>query len=70
MIFFISKNGRTPLLVAAEKGNKQIIQILLEKGNPNVDLPNKVSFSYVVIFDYLIDLVSFLFFFFFIFSLF
>ena len=27
----------TPLLIAAFKGYKQIVQILLEKGNPNVD---------------------------------
>ena len=36
------KNGATPLFVAAQKGHEQIVQILLEKGNPNVELADKV----------------------------
>ena len=32
----------TPLLIAAFKGHKQIVQILLEKGNPNVDFADQV----------------------------
>ena len=52
-LFFINvKNGVTPLYIAAEDGDKQIVQILLEKGNPNVDLANNV----------LLLIVSFLFF--------
>ena len=35
--FFISKKEATPLFVAAQKGHEQIVQLLLEKGNPNVD---------------------------------
>ena len=50
-IFFNVKNGATPLYVAAFKGHKQIVQLLLEKGKPNVDLATKVillivSFSF------------------------
>ena len=56
--FFNVKDGRTPLHFAAFKGHKQIVQILLEKGKPNVDLPDKV-----------ILLIVFFFFFFFFFSL-
>ena len=62
-IFERKKDGRTPLLIAAEKGDEQTVQFLLEKGEPNVDLANQVlllvlSFSF------------FLFFFFFTFSFF
>ena len=42
--FFNAKDGRTPLYVAAQEGHEQIVQILLEKGKPNVDLANKVLF--------------------------
>ena len=50
-IFLNVKNGRTPLFVAAQYGHEQIVQILLEKGKPNVDFTNKVlcclfSFSF------------------------
>ena len=50
-LFLILKNGVTPLYIAAEKGYEQIVQLLLEKGKPNVDLPNQVillivSFSF------------------------
>ena len=65
LFFFNVKNGVTPLYVAAFKGHEQIVQILLEKGNPNVDLPDQVillfvpfSFSFFFFFSF-----SFLFFF-------
>ena len=41
-IFFNVKNGITPLFIAAQNGREQIVQILLEKGKPNVHLPMKV----------------------------
>ena len=41
-IFFTRKDGRTPLYIAAEKGHEQIVEILLEKGKPNVNLANRV----------------------------
>ena len=42
-IFFIHvKDGTTPLFVAACKEYEQIVQILLEKRKPNVDLPDQV----------------------------
>ena len=41
-IFFLQKDGTTPLYVAAENGHEQIVQILFEKGKPNVDLPDQV----------------------------
>ena len=45
IFFFINvKHGRTPLFFAAFKGYKQIVELLLEKGKPNVDLANKVLF--------------------------
>ena len=51
------KNGVTPLFVAAFKGHEQIVQILLEKGEPNVDLAKKVlllivSFSFSFSFSF------------------
>ena len=42
LFFFNVKDGETPLYIAAFKGHEQIVQLLLEKGNPNVDLPTKV----------------------------
>ena len=39
------KNGATPLFIASQNGHEQIVQILLEKGEPNVDLANKVLLS-------------------------
>ena len=59
--FFLNvKNGETPLFIAAQNGYDQIVQILLEKGKPNVDLANKVFFSLLFLFMNM----KFLFFFF------
>ena len=44
LFFFNVKNGITPLYLAAREGYEQIVQLLLEKGKPNVDLPTKVLF--------------------------
>ena len=55
--FFNVKNGVTPLFIAAFKGHEQIVEILLEKGKPNVDLANQVLF---------VDCFLFLLFFFFV----
>ena len=57
--FFYLKDGITPLYIAAREGNKQIVEILLEKGNPNVDLPDKVL---IILKFGFVDLVSFFFF--------
>ena len=40
--FFNFKEGFTPLHIAVQKGYEQIVQLLLEKGKPNVNLANKV----------------------------
>ena len=40
--FFYLKNGITPLHIAAQNGHEQIVQLLLEKGKPNVNLVTKV----------------------------
>ena len=61
LLFFNVKYGTTPLWIAAEKRDEQIVQILLEKGKPNVDLPNVVL---------LLILFFFFFFFFFHFLIF
>ena len=42
LFFFLSKGGFTPLYIAAENEYEQIVQILLEKGKPNVDLADQV----------------------------
>ena len=52
-LFFNVKNGETPLLVVACQGAEQIVQILLEKGKPNVDLPTKVLLLIVFLFLFL-----------------
>ena len=50
--FFLNvKDGVTPLFIAAQEGHEQIVQLLFEKGEPNVDLATKVillivSFSF------------------------
>ena len=46
-IFLNVKDGATPLLIASQNGHEQIVRILLEKGNPNVDLPTNVIFLIV-----------------------
>ena len=53
-IFFNVKDGETPLYIAAEEGDEQIVQILLEKGNPNVDLGDEVIVLFVIILNLLI----------------
>ena len=68
LFFFNVKYGRTPLFIAAEEGQEQIVQILLEKGNPNVDLPDKVillivSFSFLFLFFSFLFSFSFFYFF-------
>ena len=42
IFFFFPKDGETALSAAASRGYKQVVQLLLEKGNPNLDLPDKV----------------------------
>ena len=51
------KDGVTPLFVAAQKGHEQTVQILLEKGKPNVDLADQVF----VLFIYYFEFVDFVF---------
>ena len=48
---FYLKDGQTPLHFAVQNGHEQIVQILIEKGNPNVNLPDKVL---IIIMDLLI----------------
>ena len=45
------KNGVTPLFIVAQNGHEQIVQILLEEGNPNVEFETKVI---VIVFLFLI----------------
>ena len=71
-LFFNVKDGETPLFVAAQNGHEQIVQILLEKGKPNVDLSNKVIlfilffffFFFFFFFQFLTFSFSFFYFFF------
>ena len=58
--FFNQKYGATPLYIAAENGHEQIVEILLEKGKPNVDLADKVILLILFLFFF-----SFSFFYFF-----
>ena len=53
-IFLHVKDGLTPLYIAAEKGHAQTVQILLEKGKPNVDLPTEVIVLFIIILNLLI----------------
>ena len=58
----MKKDGATPLYIAAQNGYEQIVQILLEKGKPNVDLVGEVLF----LFDFWLSVIlvfSFSFFF-------
>ena len=58
----------TPLYIAAQEGDEQIVQSLLEKGKPNVDLPDQVlllilvSFLFLFLFLFLFHFLIFLFF--------
>ena len=56
------KDGITPLYIAAQYGDEQIVQILLEKGKPNVDLPNKVILFILFFFFFFFQFLIFLFF--------
>ena len=49
-IFLNVKDGRTPLYIAAQNGHEQIVQLLLEKGKPNVDLADQVILLFVFFF--------------------
>ena len=51
LFFFNVKDGATPLFIAAGHGYEQIVQILLEEGNPNVEFETKVI---VIVFLFLI----------------
>ena len=61
-IFLNVKTGATPLFIAAREGHKQIVQILLEKGKPNVDLAKKVLFLFVFFFFFFFQFLIFRFF--------
>ena len=62
LFFFLNvKTGATPLHIAAFKGHEQIVQILLEKGNSNVDLETKVL---LLIVSFFFHFLSFFYFFF------
>ena len=63
-LFFNVKDGRTPLYIAAANGHEQIVEILLEKGEPNVDLPNQVLLLFILnlfLFLFLFHFLTFLF---------
>ena len=62
-IFFNVKDGVTPLFVAAFQGHEQIVQILLEKGKPNIDLPDQVILLIVFFFFFCFFTFSFFYFF-------
>ena len=58
--FLNVKCGVTPLYIAAENGHKQIVQILMEKGKPNIDLPDQVLlFLLIFFFQFLIFSIFF-----------
>ena len=64
-LFFLNvKDGRTPLFMAADNGDEQVVQILLEKGKANVDLPDQVLLLFVFFFFFFF-FFSFSFFYFF-----
>ena len=51
-LFFDVKNGVTPLYIAAQGGHEQVVEILLEKGKPNVDLANQVILLIISYFSF------------------
>ena len=55
LFFFLSKGGFTPLYIAAENEYEQIVQILLEKGKPNVDLADQVLICWLFSFPFLVS---------------
>ena len=46
----------TPLYLAAGQGHEQIVQILLEKGKPNVDLAAKVILLLLLLYFNLLEM--------------
>ena len=63
LFLFNVKDGVTPLSLAAYKGDEQMVQLLLEKGKPNVDLANEVILLFVFFFLFLFFSFSFFYFF-------
>ena len=59
MFSFYLKDGRAPLHLAVQNGHEQIVQILLEKGKPNVDLPDEVLLLIVFFFFFFFSVSHF-----------
>ena len=51
---FYVKEGVTPLFIAAQEGQRQIVQLLLEKGKPNLSLAMKVLLFFFLLCYYVI----------------
>ena len=64
-LFFHLKNGITPLLIATENGHEQIVQLLLEKGKPNVDFAKVFLLIVFFFFFFTFSFFTFSFFYFF-----
>ena len=64
LLILNQKDGTTPLYVAAENGHEQTVQILLEKGEPNVDLADQVLLLSISSFFFFFFSFSFFYFFF------
>ena len=56
---FLKKTGATPLYIAAQNDQDQVIQILLEKGGANVDLARLVYFYFSLLYFFFILLFFF-----------